>query len=134
MEGQGTQSPGTLSSLKFFPLAFCVLDGNGVLNIPNAVDLQGFASLDPSEEREITISRVPAVEDWWPERPRGNHVVLGGRSYIDSITTVAPSSVPNLARPGRQIQAERWEGGDNAILKQVHAFAEIGDPTTPSKQ
>lgn len=122
--GKGGKSPGIVSVIKFFPLAFCILDARGPHGPGGAVTpLHQFAELDISTEADIEMFTSPIIHPGWPERAMGNHVVLGGRAHTDSLTTLAPNGA--TVTPGKRIQAERWLGGDNAWLRDVHAFAEI---------
>lgn len=123
VEGAGGKSPGIVSVVKFFPLAFCILDGSGELNVERLTPLHSFAVLNAMVETEVDFWRTPIIQPGWPERAMGNHVVLGGKTYVDSITTLEPAGAS--VTPGKRVQAERWEGGDNAVLDGVHAFAEI---------
>lgn len=127
LEGRGEKSPGLLSVVKFFPLAFCVLDGSGQLREAQFLtELQGFADSNPSVEATVQIRRKPIPYPGWPETPRGNHLVLGGRTFADSVTTQDLENEP--ATPGKRVVAQRWEGGDNAVIQGLHAFAEVVDP------
>jgi len=123
VEGVGGKSPGIVSVVKFFPLAFCVLDGKGDLNPECVTPLHQFSALDPQTIVDIKVSRKPIVHPGRPERAMGNHIVLGGKSYVDSVTTAPPASA--AVTPGKRVQAERWAGGDNAVFQDLHAFVEI---------
>jgi hypothetical protein len=125
-EGEGGSSPGIVSVVKFFPLAFCVLDGQGSLNGNGITELHQFASMEPSDTAAIHLHRAPIVQPGWPERALGNHIVLGGRTYADSVTTVGEEAA--IVRPGRRTQTIRWEARDSEVFKDLHAFAEIADP------
>jgi hypothetical protein len=122
--GDGGQVGGLASLLKFYPLAFCVLEREH----PN-IDTQFLttfhthADADPDAKADLVVWRSPIVDASWPQRPKGNHVVIAGKTFFDSVTTAEPGG--DTGTPGKRIVAERWEGGDNAVLKGVHAFAEV---------
>ena len=125
VEGEGGKSPGLVSVIKFYPLAFCLIDGAGSLQAAHLTTLHEFAACVPSDEVEVRLWRRPQVEAGWPERAKGNHIVLGGATYVDAVTTFAPDR-PTVT-PGRRLQAERWEGGDNTAMRDLHAFVKIPD-------
>jgi hypothetical protein len=125
--GSPLPSPGVVSVVKFFPLGFCFIDGNGSLAEDHITALHGFAELAPSETATITLARKPVLDPAYPNLPRGNHMVLGGRTYTDSITTGDGAS--SLVTDGRRIKAERWEAGDTPTFPNLHVFAEVGNPT-----
>jgi len=130
VEGEGGKSPGLISVVKFHPLAFCVLDGHDQLKEAQYLtELHGFANTDPRDEATVQIRIRPPVYPPWPETAHGNHLVLGGRTYVDSVTTQDASAMPST--PGKRVIAERWPGGDNALIQGLHAFAEIADPQLP---
>jgi hypothetical protein len=117
-------SPGIVSVLKFFPLAFCVVDGRGGLNPEGLTTLHEFATRDTNDLIDLTVWRDPLLPPGWPERSQGDHVVLGGRTYIDSVTTLAVGGAK--VSDGKRVQAEAWEGGDAArMFNGLHAFVEI---------
>lgn len=119
-------SPGVVSVVKFYPLAFCIVDGHGALDATLLTALHAYSTLDVVDSVTIHLRREPVVQPGWPERPIRNHVVLGGRTYSDSVTTVTAGSA--VVTPGKRIQAERWEAGDTPVFPGLHAFAEIQDP------
>ncbi|TAN30917.1 hypothetical protein EPN29_14210 [bacterium] len=124
VEGESGKSPGIVSVIKFFPLAFCVLDGAGEVNAERITTLREFTTMDVDARADIALWRTPVIQPGWPERAMGNHLVLGGRTYVDSVTTVAPCGA--VVTPGKQIQAEAWDGGDKAgVFNGLHAFVEI---------
>lgn len=124
VEGEGGKSSGLVSVIKFFPLAFCVLDGSGDLNAERITTLHEFAKLGSDSLAEIALWRTPIIQPGWPERAMGNHIVLGGRTYVDSVTTVASGGARIM--PGKRVQAQEWEGGDKSrLLNGLHAFAEV---------
>jgi len=128
IEGEGGQSPGLATVIKFYPLAVLCIDASAVsaLNTQNMTPLHTFADVGESVETMVEIWRAPIIHPGWPERAMGNHLVLGGRTYVDSVTTAAPSVA--AVTPGKQIQAESWPRGDaGEMLNGLHAFVEIPD-------
>lgn len=126
IEGEGLPSPGLATVIKFYPLAVLFIDSwvNGTLNTDYMTPLHPFAHVDESIETEIEIWRHPIFHPGWPERAMGNHLVLGGRTYVDSVTTDTIGSA--AVTPGKQVQAENWPGGDvGNMLNGLHAFVEI---------
>ena len=124
--GEGGGSPGLATVVKFFPLAILVLDANekGTLETKYMTPIHPFASMGDVDEAEIEMWRDPIFHPGWPERAMGNHVVIGGRSYRDSVTTVAEGGA--FVTPGKQIEEVSWAQGDAANLPDgLHAFAEV---------
>lgn len=125
LEGEGRKSPGLVSVVKFYPLAFCVLDGSGNLNGSCLTAIHQYSSHGSKVETAIDLQLSPIVESAWPERATGNHMILGGKTYVDSVTTAQLGGAS--VTPGKRVQAERWEGGDTTVFDGLHAFAEILD-------
>lgn len=125
LEPPGRKSPGLVSVIKFYPLAFCLIDGDGSLFEDYVSGLHQYAASEPHDTTTIRLLRKPLVQPGYPERAIGNHLVLGGSTYIDSVTTVADGGA--FVTPGRRVLAERWESGDTKSFRELHAFAEIAD-------
>ena len=126
VEGEGGASPGLATVIKFYPLAVLVLDASvkGQSNSNYMTPLHPFAGTDENLETAIEILRQPIFHPGWPERAMGNHLVLGGRTYVDSVTTDTPGGA--AITPGKQVQAEAWPGGDAGdMLNGLHAFVEV---------
>lgn len=126
VEGVGGKSPGLATVIKFLPLAFLIVDENASANFDSTKlwPLGPYVALDDDAVVTQAINRMGLVNPGWPERPMGNHLVLGGKTYTDAVTTVAPGGA--AIRQGKQIQAESWPGGDQAgILNGLHAFVEV---------
>jgi hypothetical protein len=125
-EGKGGVSPGIISVVKFFPLAFCVVDGSGELTGNNLTPLHQHATLAPSKRAGLLLNREPVIQPGWPERPAGSHIVLGGRTYADSVTTTDEGGA--VVSAGKRTQTIRWEAHDSPVFNELHAFAEVADP------
>ncbi len=129
VEGEGNASPGVATVIKFYPLAFLIVDatGRGTIDTQYMTALHRFAALGDKDTVTVDIWRAPVIHPGWPERAMGNHLVLGGRSYVDSVTTaITPGTAVN---PGKQVQAEYWPGGDKSgLLNGLHAFVEVPEP------
>jgi hypothetical protein len=124
IEGQGGKSPGMVSIIEFFPVAFCVVDGDGSLDDGPVTALHPFSADADDVHRDVAIWRQPMLRPGFPERTYGNHMVMGGRTYADSVTTVGGSGFK--LTNGKQVQAEAWDGGDpKNIFNGLHAFVEI---------
>jgi hypothetical protein len=125
-EGQGGVSPGIISVVKFFPLAFCVVDGSGELTGSNTTPLHQYATLAPTDRASLILNRTHVIQPGWPERASGSHIVLGGRTYADSVTTVEEGGA--VVPAGKRTQAIRWEAHDSPVFTELHAFAEVAEP------
>jgi hypothetical protein len=128
VEGEGGGSPGLATVIKFLPLGFMIIDESASANFDTSKlwPLHQHAAIDDNAVVGQAVNRMGLVNPGWPERPMGNHVVLGGRTYTDAVTTVAAGGA--TISPGKQIQAESWAGGDKTgVFNGLHAFVEIPD-------
>jgi hypothetical protein len=126
LEGGGSASPGLATVIKFFPLAFLIVDANGKGSVDSRfmTALHSYATLDEKSVIDVSVCRSPIIAPGWPERTMGNHVVLGGQTYIDAVTTVTPDVLP--VAPEREVQAEPWPEGDaSCLLNDLHAFVNV---------
>jgi len=122
--GDGLQVGGLASLIKFYPLAFCVLDHeHSSIDTHFLTTLHELADTAPDASADLVVWRSPIIDPSWPQRPKGNHMVIAGKTFFDSVTTTEPGGAS--VTPGTRVVAQRWEGGDNAVLKGVHAFAEV---------
>ena len=126
--GAGVPSPGLVSVIKFFPLAFCMVDESGHLEVADSIKFAQFSSIGPDQQRNIAVTKNHLVHLGMPELPRQDHIVLGGRTYSDSVTTVYPNERSAKSKNTR-ILTTRWEGGDSPTFPNLHAFAEIAERT-----
>ena len=99
--GAGVPSPGLISVIKFFPLAFCMVDGRGHLEVADSINFAQFSSIGPDEQCNIAVTKNHLVHLGMPELPRQDHIVLGGRTYSDSVTTVYPNERSGKSRNTR---------------------------------
>jgi len=59
----------------------------------------------------------------------GNHLVLGVSEFSDSVQAASRGGNNTPVPAGRfVVQTEPWEGGDNAFIRDLHAFASVLDP------
>jgi hypothetical protein len=126
VEGSGGKSPGLATVIKFLPLSFMIIDKNTSANFDTTKlwPLQQHAVLDDNSVVLQAVNRMGLIHPGWPERPIGNHLVLGGKTYSDAVTTVAVGGA--AINPGKQIQAEPWAGGDKSgVFDGLHAFIEV---------
>jgi len=129
MEHGSEGSPGIATVIKFFPLAILILDSNDKDSFETRymTELHAFGSRSDDEIVVVEMWREPILHASWPERPMGNHLVLGGRTYTDSVAT--GSGDATKVAPGKRLEAVSWPEGDAAnLLNGLHAFAEVVDP------
>lgn len=88
LQPPGRPNPGIVSVIKFYPLAFCLVDGEGELDEKYVTSLHLYAAMQPSDEMAIEFRCKPIVRPEYPQHAYRTHAVLGGRTYMDSVFAV----------------------------------------------
>lgn len=89
LQPPGRATPGIVSVIKFYPLAFCLLDGEGKLDEKYVTSLHPYAAMRPSDETTIEFRCKPIVRPEYPQHAYRTHAAVGGRTYMDSVFAVA---------------------------------------------